>query len=151
MCSESFTDFRGAASHAACRPHGGDPAFARRKGWAGCLDLLHGTFDLATTLDFDFTVSHITCDLASVAHDQHAFASDGFVQLTFDVDEVSFRGTCDHARSADQHILGDQVTFDRARDDGLVGALIEPLNTTPVPMKMLLSLVPSLMVESFRK
>jgi hypothetical protein len=31
-----------------------------------------------------------------------------------------------------------------------LGALIEPLNTTPLPMKMLLSLVPSLMVESFK-
>lgn len=87
---------------------------------AQVLDLLHGAFDFAATFDFDFAVSHIARDLARVAHDQHIFAGDGLVQLTFDVDEVSFGGTGDHTCSTNEYIFGNQVTFHRARNDGLV-------------------------------
>ena len=85
------------------------------------LDLFHGAFDFAATFDFNFAISHVARDLAGVAHDEHAFAGDGLVQLTFDINEVSFSRARDHTRGADQHIFGNQVTFHRARNNGLVG------------------------------
>ena len=87
------------------------------------LDLLHAAFDLAAAFDFDFAISHITCDLAARAHDQHIFARDRLVQFAFDVNKVGFGAASDHARSTNQHVFGYQVTFHGARNDGLVGGV----------------------------
>ena len=73
-------------------------AFARMaKAERGCLDLLHGAFDVAATFDFNFTVSHVARDFARVAYDEHAFAGDGLVQLTLDINEISFCGASHNA------------------------------------------------------